>query len=187
MQAEDVAMPDGEYDVIVCDCPWEYEQKHKRHLPYETMTPEELKALPVRAAKAALLFMWVTGPHIPQAIEVMNAWGFDYVTVAFVWEKTFKNGKPVCGMGFYTRSCCEYVLLGRRGKGVSTWIKDHSVNQLIVSPKREHSRKPEEFWEKIDLLLGDSPHLRKIELFSRERRPGWEVWGNQVDFFTARP
>jgi N6-adenosine-specific RNA methylase IME4 len=176
-------MPDQEFDVIVADPPWRYEQKHARPLPYGTMSPEELKSLPVKAAKNALLFMWATGPHIPQAIEVMESWGFSYVTVAFVWKKTARNGKLVCGMGFYTRSCCEYVLLGRRGKGVSSWIQDHSVNQMIEAHKREHSRKPDEFWQCVERLLGPSPGLRKIELFARERRPGWFAWGNQVDFF----
>ena len=185
MQSSDLAMPDSPADVIVADPPWAYHQKHKRGLPYPTMTPDELRAMKIPVAENALIFMWTTGPHFPQAVDLMKAWGFDYVTVAFVWEKTFKNGKPVCGMGFYTRSCCEFVLLGRRGVGVSKWIEDHSINQLIVSPKREHSRKPEEFWVLINRLLGQSPHLRKLELFARERRPGWEAWGNDVDHFSA--
>jgi N6-adenosine-specific RNA methylase IME4 len=119
--------------------------------------------------------MWATNPTLPQALEVITAWGFTYKTVAFTWAKTTKDGSgfPI-GCGFWTRANPEMCLLGTRGhpKRLSA-----SVRQLIVSPRREHSRKPDEIYDQIEELVA-GPYL---ELFARSQRPGWDAWGNEVE------
>lgn len=169
------------YQVVVADPPWRYEQSHMRPLPYPTLSIDEMKDMGPLTDKSALLFMWTTGPQMDDSLQLMHEWGFQYVTVVFVWVKETKKAEPFMGMGVYTRSNCEFVILGRKGKGVSNWVKDHSIMQIIRAPRREHSRKPDEFFEALDKLL--VPDLRKLEMFSRQRRPGWDATGNDVDHF----
>lgn len=136
------------------------------------------------AAPDALLFMWTTGPRMHFAVELMKAWGFEFLTVAVVWVKKNRgDGSTNMGMGVYTRSCCEFLLLGRRGRGVSNWVRNHSILQVLECPRREHSRKPDEIFPLLDALL--IPGLRRLEMFARERRAGWDAWGNEVDHFPA--
>jgi N6-adenosine-specific RNA methylase IME4 len=119
---------------------------------------------------------------IPHALEVMAAWGFTYKTIGFVWAKTTSRTdmswapKYHMGLGYWTRANVEIVLLGVRGKPKRT---GKGVRQLIVAPKREHSRKPDEFYERAERLC-DGPYL---ELFSRQSRPGWSAFGNEVGKF----
>ena len=161
----------------------------ERH--YATMSLDDIKALPVGdlAATDCVLFMWTIDPMLPQAIEVGTAWGFTFKTVAFYWAKerrvtserhklhTDENHKrfPI-GTGYWTRSNPEQCLLFVCGqpKRLSA-----AVRKLIIAPRREHSRKPDECTASIERLVG-GPYL---ELFSREPRPGWDCWGNQTDHF----
>ena len=150
----------------------------ERH--YKTMDLEEIKKLPVGllAAKDCVLFMWAIDPMIPQALEVGAAWGFKYKTVGFYWAKTGvsdPNKFPI-GTGHWTRANPEQCLLFTRGhpKRVSA-----GVRKLIIAQRREHSRKPDEVHAGIEQLVS-GPYL---ELFARERRPGWDCWGNQTDKF----
>jgi N6-adenosine-specific RNA methylase IME4 len=169
------------------------------------MTLDDLKRLDVEsiADKNCALFMWATLPMLPESLEVIRAWGFEFVTVAFVWVKLNKrwsrkyqeigrmleriklsydldafyrylNPLFFFGMGYWTRANAEIVLLAKRGK-----IKriDLRVGQLIVSPIREHSQKPDETRERIFQLMGDLP---RVELFAREKTEGWEAWGNEI-------
>jgi len=169
------------YKIIYADPPWRYTNhrngKKTAAYHYPIMPFDEVKALPVReiADKNSILFMWATPPCLPQAFELMKAWGFVYKTVAFTWIKFNKNGTPFWGLGHYTRANPEYCLLGTRGrvKRVSA-----SVHSVIMTQIREHSRKPDEARDKIIELMGE---LTRIELFARQQVPGWTVWGNEVE------
>jgi site-specific DNA-methyltransferase (adenine-specific) len=176
------------YSVLLADPPWRIRHygphnfKKSADRYYKTMTSEQIGALPVNslADRDAALFLWATMPCLPQAMSVIEAWGFRYITAAFTWVKTTADGKPFIGMGAYTRSNPEICLLGLRGKPLER--KAHDVQQILLSPRREHSRKPDEQYDRI-MRLFDGPYL---ELFARQRWPGWDVWGNQADLFPAQ-
>lgn len=194
----------GPYNIIYADPPWRFQVWNgnttvqaraskstykSASVHYETMSAQEIAALPVRdwAAKDCTLFMWICWPLLKESIHVMDAWGFEYKTCAFSWMKA--NTKQVdlfrddadaaCGMGYWTRANSEVCLLGTRGKPKRV---DASVRQGIIEPRREHSRKPDCTADRIVQLMGDLPRL---EMFARTKRPGWDVWGNQTDKFTA--
>lgn len=114
-----------------------------------------------------------------EALRVMRAWGFEYRTAAFVWvKKNRRSGSNFWGMGAYTRANAEVCLLGvTPGTRAGAAVRDHSVHQIVEAPVEAHSRKPAEVRERIVRLLGDVP---RIELFARERVPGWDAWGNEV-------
>jgi len=170
------------FNIIYADCPWTYADKaaagsRGAGFKYDLMDLEAIKhlAVPGIAAADSTLFLWATMPLLPQALEVMAAWGFAYKTVAFVWEKlSTKSLKLHWGMGNWTRANGELCLLGVRGRPRRI---DAGVHQIIQSQVREHSRKPDEARERIVQLMGDLP---RIELFARERVPGWAAWGNEI-------
>lgn len=178
-----VPFPDRQYDVIYADPPWSYRQSGngaaKHH--YTTMTTEDICNLPVRklCGGGASCFLWATFPNIENAIKVMEAWGFQYKTAAFVWiKKNAKSGGNYMGLGAYTRANAEVCLLGvSPGFKAKERIRGHSVRQIIEAPWQGHSRKPEEARRRIVELLGDVP---RIELFARQRTDGWDAWGNEV-------
>ena len=135
------------------------------------------------AAKDSALFLWATFPQLPEALRLIQAWGFTYKSVAFVWRK---SEGWFYGLGFWTRGNAEICLLATRGHPKR---QAANIHQFIISPVREHSRKPEEAREKIVALMGDLP---RVELFARQSPPGWDVWGNEVeptipDFWTKCP
>jgi N6-adenosine-specific RNA methylase IME4 len=171
----------GRYGVIYADPPWRYDMKRgggvaENHYP--TMDIEDICSLPVSALadKDCALFLWATFPQLPKALRVIKAWGFKYKTVAFVWIKQNKKAKTwFYGMGFWTRSNAEICLLATRGHPKR---QSKGIHQLIISPVREHSRKPDEARGKISALMGGIP---RIELFARDKAPGWDVWGNEVE------
>lgn len=176
------------YQVIYADPPWRfsnYSDKWHEDRPesrwvgneYRLMNLQDVIDLPVAsiAADDAVLFLWATYPHLPDAIRVIEGWGFTYKTVAFTWVKQNKSGKGIfTGMGFWTRSNAEVCLLATRGKPKRL---SKSVRQVIISPVQRHSQKPAEARQRIFELMGDLP---RIELFARERTPGWDVWGDEV-------
>jgi len=129
------------------------------------------------ADENCMMFMWATFPKLDSALELMKAWGFKYRTVAFVWVKMKNNMSEPRGdgIGFYTNNNAEIVLLGRKGK---YWREEKNVRQIILEPKSKHSKKPDEIKERIVRLMGNIP---RIELFSRDKTEGWDVWGNEVD------
>ena len=162
-------------------------------LPYQTMTDEEIMAMPIKdiSADDALLFMWVTDNRIPKIKELMAAWGFKYNSLAFIWNKITKcttnqidifnemaSEKVRTTLTPYTRRSCEYCFLGTKGSAIDL-IKDHYVLQYVAwaSRSRKHSEKPDEVRKRIVKLCGDIP---RVELFAREQKLGWDVWGNQV-------
>lgn len=176
--------PDKKYEVIYADPPWQfknYSDETATHWVgdhYSLMRQEDIAALPVGdiSEKDSTLFLWATYPTLPRALELMESWGFRYKTVAFTWAKTnILSDSFFTGMGYWTRSNAEICLLGTRGhpKRVSK-----AVRQLIVSPRRAHSQKPDEARERIVELMGDVP---RIELFARGEAPlGWDAWGDEV-------
>ncbi|HFD15928.1 MAG TPA: DNA methyltransferase [Rhodospirillales bacterium] len=182
----------GHYRLVYADPPWPfgtYSHKGKGRSPeawYDTMSIEEIAALPVGewAARDAVLLLWTTDPLLPRAFEVIAAWGFTYKTVGFYWAKLRKRADPrrfspedfVAGLGFWTRANPELCLLATRGRPKR---RSAAVRRLIVSPRREHSRKPDEAYARIEALV-EGPYL---ELFARGARPGWDVWGSERDLF----
>ena len=185
----DIYNTDKKYDVIYADPPWDYKQHGgqengrgmaKAH--YDTMKTEEICNLPVRnmANDRAFLFMWATFPNIKEALKVIEAWGFEYKTAAFVWVKrNRKSNSPFWGMGAYTRANAEVCLLAiSKQTKPGQMVKRHDIHQIVYEPVEEHSKKPGIVREKIvELLGGDLP---KIELFARQQFPGWDCWGNEI-------
>lgn len=186
----------GAYRAILADPPWRfatYSDKGKgrsAEAHYDCMTLPEIKAMPVAdwAAQDAVLFLWATDPLLPRALEVIAAWGFTYKTVGFYWVKLNKGRGGMfvgqrdffTGMGFWTRANPEPCLLATRGHPKR---RSGSVPKLVITPRREHSRKPDEVAQRIEQLC-EGPYL---EMFARESRPGWDAWGMQAGLFDAGP
>ena len=124
-------------------------------------------------------FLWATFPNIGDGIKVLEAWGFEYKTAAFVWvKKNPKNGRNFWGMGAYTRANAEVCLLGvSKDFKAGQQVRSHSVHQIIEASFEGHSKKPDEARRRIVELLGDVP---RIELFARQRADGWDAWGNEA-------
>jgi N6-adenosine-specific RNA methylase IME4 len=163
---------------------WSSRRDNERH--YRTMSFDELAALPVRdlaAPGGCHLFCWTSGPFLPQAIRLVDAWGFKFSTRCFTWLKTKRGWDRISplaesdfpiGLGLTTRSQTELVLLARRGN-CRRQRKD--VRELILAPRREHSRKPDEFYRRVEAYCA-GPF---VDLFARERRPNWDCWGDEID------
>lgn len=173
------------YKTIYADPPWQFQNRtgkvapeHKRLTRYNTMKLEEIKQIPVSkvADEKSHLYLWVPNALLPEGLEVMKAWGFEYKT-NIIWEKIRKDGMPDGrGVGFYFRNVTEILLFGIKGDKNRTLDPGRSQVNLIRSIKREHSRKPDEF---IPLIQNCSPGPY-LELFARGNREGWDMWGNQA-------
>lgn len=167
------------FGVIIADPPWPYQQFSDRKqgaasAAYNLLQIEDLAGMPVGdlAAKDCILFLWGTWPKLPEALQLMVAWGFQYVT-GFPWVKTTENGALSYGVGFWVRGCSEYVLIGRRGN-VSPPRLEGFLG--LMSPTLRHSHKPDSVHQIAETLPG--PYL---ELFARRSREGWTVFGNEVE------
>ena len=174
------------YQIIYADPPWKYNSRanHKTRFRggccghYSLMTMDEIKKLPIPDLmdKNCALFMWTTFPYLIEQISLFSHWGLRYRTLGFAWLKTNKkNGFPFFGVGYYAKSNLECCLLGIKGQ---LKTKTNSVSQVVIAPRREHSRKPDEIRNKIVELFGDLP---RIELFARQKTEGWDVYGNEVE------
>lgn len=191
-----------QYDVILADVPWPFKVWDKKtgqgrspEAHYPTMTIQQICDLPVKklASRNSVLFFWAVWPSIFYAEKVINAWGFKYKTLGFEWWKLNKSWARILdqkpeifsdyrwlerlfffGMGYYARTNSEPCLLATRG---SMPVAVHDERNYIIAPVREHSRKPDEQYGKIERLY---PGARKLELFARHRQPGWDAFGNQV-------
>lgn len=173
------------YQIIYADPPWAYRDKRDTHprlcggasVHYPTMDMATLKSLPISyiAAENCMLFMWATFPNLPEALDLIAAWGFKYKTLGFSWIKTnTKNGKPFFGIGYYTKSNCEVCLIAVKGKPIKI---SNSISSVLIAPREAHSKKPDIVRDRIVELCGDIP---RIELFSRHKVQGWDTWGNEV-------
>lgn len=185
------------YRVIYADPPWTFATFSRKgkgrsaEAHYDCMSLADIKALPVAdwAAEDCVLLLWATDPLLPAAFEVIRAWGFTYKTVGFYWAKLNKSAPPApfteesffTGLGFWTRANPEPCLLATRGHPRRTAA---NVRKLIVSPRRQHSRKPDEAYERIEALC-EGPYL---EMFARgDRRPGWDVWPPEAGLRRIEP
>ena len=177
----DIFSTKKKYGVIYADPPWRYGDRNcngacEKH--YNTMTLQEIKNLPVWgvAEKDCVLFLWTTYPMLREALEVIDAWGFKYKSIAFQWIKLNRSGKgKFFGLGRWTRGNTEPCLLAVKGK---PHRKNNSVSQLIEYPLGPHSAKPPITREKIKELMGTDTTC--LELFARSTAEGWDCWGNEV-------
>ena len=175
------------FPVILADPPWQFQvwskgnQRSNGRLPdahYQTQSENFISGLPVAdvAAKNCTLFLWVTCPTLPQGIQTLADWGFEYKTVGFTWIKTNRDGSPRMGLGYWTRANAELCLIGTRGKPKRIC---KGVRQVIQSPLRRHSEKPVQVYDRIESLV-EGPYL---EMFARPglfHREGWTMIGNEV-------
>lgn len=173
-QIEKLEPPSGLYEVIVADPPWSYEKRaedmtHRGRCPYPTMTVDEIKALEIPAAENCVLWLWTTNAFIHDAYHVLEAWGFVPKTI-LTWVK------DKIGLGDWLRGQTEHCILAVKGKPVVTLTNQSTV---IYGPLREHSRKPDEFYELVESLCPG----RKLELFARQTRPGWSAYGAETGKF----
>ena len=176
--------PTRTYEIIYADPPWDYKGQLQHAGPgsddtggavrhYPTITLDDLKKLDVPSISASdsLLFMWATNPHLDQAIDLGKAWGFNWATVAFVWDKVRVNP------GFYTLSQCELCLVFKRGR-IPRPRGARNVRQLVSEKRGAHSAKPDEVRMRIEQMF---PDQARIELFARTAAPGWDAWGLEVN------
>lgn len=181
-------LPLRRYRLIMIDPPWKFvtrSEKGEGRSPqshYRCMSRDEIRAMPVGelAAPNCWLWLWTTAAFQSFAHEVLEDWGFKYATSG-VWHKLTKTGrKTAFGTGYVLRNSHEPILIGKRGR---PRVCSRSVRSVIVAPQREHSRKPDEAYENAVKLAGDVPRL---DVFSREMRSGWDVWGDQSGKFDRR-
>lgn len=176
------------FATILADPPWQFQNRtgkvapeHRRLNRYGTMHLADIGALPVAQLtdESAHLYLWVPNALLPDGLSVMTAWGFQYKS-NIVWHKIRKDGGPDGrGVGFYFRNTTELVLFGVRGKNARTLAAGRRQVNILKTQKREHSRKPDEFY---DIVESCSPG-KYLELFARGSRPGWTTWGNQADAY----
>lgn len=204
----DIDVPEGGFACIFADPPWSFKQHDGRELVpqraweqhYKTMKPEQLRALPVSevAAKDCVLIMWTTSSNLVECIELARAWGFEFKSIGMIWVKTstapltgymrhiiepvlrkgFQVVKPLMSMGFWFRQQAEITLVFTRGKPKRI---DMGVGQVFFAPRREHSRKPDEAYARVERLCAGP----RLDMFGRQGRPGWTVWGDQKDRFNG--
>ena len=186
-------LPNKKYQVIYADPPWDYGGKMQYDkttikgenigfekkiflssagFKYPTLKLKQLKTLDVKsiADDDCILFMWTTGPQLANSVELGEAWGFDYKTVAFVWDKMIHNP------GRYTLSQTEFVLVFKKGK-IPQPRGARNVRQMVAVPRGKHSEKPIEVIKRITKMF---PQQDKIELFARNNFVGWDNWGLEV-------
>lgn len=177
------------YSCIVIDPPWSFHLRktdptHRGRISYDSMTPREILRLPIPdiAEKECILWLWFTNSHFLEAGDCIRYWGFDLKTI-LTWEKVSKAGTPHIGVGHWLRNCTEHCILATRGKPKSFSHQKLLTNQptILRARRREHSRKPVEFYQLVESLCIGS----KLEMFARARRDGWDSHGDQVDMFTG--
>ena len=180
----------GTFSTILMDPPWRFDNRtgkmapeHKRLKRYDTMSMAEIAALPVGdiAKNPSHLYLWCPNALLPEGLKIMEAWGFKYKT-NIVWYKVRKDGGPDGrGVGFYFRNVTELLLFGIKGR-MRTLDPGRRQTNIVITRKQEHSRKPEQVYPIIE-ACSPGPY---VELFARERIPGWTCWGNEVDSYMER-
>jgi len=172
------------YRTILADPPWQFNNRtgkmapeHKRLFRYDSMELKEIMELPISqlADEKCHLYLWVPNALVKEGLQVMSSWGFEYKT-NLIWYKVRQDGGPDRrGVGFYFRNVTEMILFGTRGMNNRTLAPARTMPNIIISRKREHSRKPDELYEIIE-KCSSGPYL---ELFARHSRPRWSQWGNE--------
>jgi N6-adenosine-specific RNA methylase IME4 len=178
-------IPPLAYDLIMADPPWSFDnysakgeaKNAKAH--YRCAGVDDIADVPVSsfASKDCLLWLWATNPMLPQAIDLMARWGFTFVTAGH-WSKKTASGKQAFGTGYVLRSAGEPFLIGKIGRPVTT----RGVRSVIEGVAREHSRKPEEAYAAAEALI---PDARRLDLYSRQERSGWDCAGDEVGKFAG--
>lgn len=183
--ADFAEIPRGRYRAILADPPWNFKTRSQKNQTkgqkYRTMTLADICALPVAELadpKGCALFLWGTAPMLPQALAVMEAWGFSYRSAGAWAKRSKRNNTWAFGTGYLFRSAMEPYLLGVRGRPKPM---AKNVRNLVVEPVRENSRKPEAIYTDVARLF-DGPRL---DLFSRQERPGWDAFGDELGKFPA--
>lgn len=181
-------LPNKKYNCIVIDPPWFYQLRnkdltHRNRIPYPPMKIEDILKLPVPALCApngTVLWLWFTNNHILEATQCIKHWGFTIKTV-LTWEKIAKNGNTRIGTGHWLRNCTEHCILATFGKVKSFSHLKKLTNEptILHAQRREHSRKPEEFYNLVDKLCDG----KKLEMFARKKRNGWDSWGDEINKF----
>jgi len=181
----------GQYQCIVIDPPWFYrlrnqDKTHRNRIPYKPMKIEEILALPIPELcdpNGCVLWLWYTNNHMIEAAKCLETWGFDLKTI-LTWEKVTIAGTPHIGTGHWLRNCTEHCALGIRGN-VKAFAGRTLTNEstILRARRREHSRKPSAFLSMVDKLC---PVERKLEMFAREERQGWDCWGDEANKFDEK-
>lgn len=169
-----VAKVNGFYDVISIDPPWNYGREYDPNgsrvaNPYPEMTTDEIKNIELPVSDDAIVFLWTTHKFLPDAFDILKTWGFEY-KAAITWDK------ERIGMGAWFRMQCEFCLFAVKGKPI---FNNTTERDILREARREHSRKPDGFFDMVDKIAPG----RKLEYFSREQRPGWDVFGNDINKF----
>jgi len=172
-----IPFPKKKYKIIYADPPWHFNDRADTRgveCKYSTLQTKDICELPVNKItdEDCVLFLWVVFPMLQEGLDVIKAWGFAYKTLGFAWCKKFSTGNWFLGMGNWTRSNLEVVLIAVKGKPKRI---DAGINQIIDTIPKKHSQKPNMVRERILKLCGDLP---RIELFARTKIHGWDVWGN---------
>lgn len=174
----------GTYDLIMADPPWRFATRSAKGITakgaegqYLCMSMADISALPVAslAAPDCLLWLWATNPLLPECLNVAESWGFTFKTAGH-WSKKTTGGKQAFGTGYILRCAGEPFIIATRGQPKTS----RSVRSVIEGLVREHSRKPEEAFAAAEALM---PTARRVELFSRQRRAGWDSWGLEAAKF----
>lgn len=171
------------YGLIMADPPWLYENwssagEHKNATAkYQCMPLDEIKTMPIGhfASRDCVLWLWATNSMLPQAFELMMAWGFTFKTAGH-WSKKTSKGNQAFGTGYILRCAGEPFLIGTVGNPQTS----RNVRSVIEGPTREHSRKPDEAYAAAEQLV---PGAHRLDLFSRQERPGWDCFGDETDKF----
>lgn len=178
-QGEIIPLPAGEFDVIYADPPWKFENNPSEGAAehqYPTMSVEEISKIKIPAHKNAILFLWVPSSKLPDALKVIEEWGFKFKT-SMCWVKE-KDGVLEMGLGYYVRSAHELLLISTKGN-VSPPLSENRPLSVQKTPKTKHSEKPTIFYKIIENMY---PKRKYLELFARKKYSDyWTVWGNQVD------
>lgn len=178
-------VPPLRYGLIMADPPWHFSnwsvagEKKNATAQYGCMDLSAIKGMPIStlAARDCILWLWATNPMLPHALDVIDAWGFQFKTAGH-WVKKTKTGKTAFGTGYCLRSAGEPFLIATIG---APKFHSKSVRSVIEAEAREHSRKPEAAYTAAEALAG--PHVWRLDLFSRQERPGWDAFGNETDKF----
>jgi N6-adenosine-specific RNA methylase IME4 len=181
-----IDFPDKKYNIIYADPPWTFGSKayqdggrdfNPLNKQYQTMTTIDIKKLHIPTADDCACFMWSTDAHLKEAIEVMESWGFSYKTIAFVWQKKYESGSLVYNFAPWTLKSYEICLFGTKGQ-MGKYKKKNNIKQHVGAVRTKHSKKPNEVRDRIVELFGD---ISRIELFAREKKSGWDSWGNEIN------
>ena len=187
-----IALPNKKYNIIYADPPWKATKSGtglrgtsdlaKRY--NGVMTVDEICAMPIQdiCEDDCILFLWATFPQLEGAMKTITAWGFKYYGLGFNWVKlNTKTPTPFWGMGYYTRQNPEICLIATKGKQFKPLVRN--VQAVVMTPREEHSKKPDVIREHIVNIIGDVP---RVELFARQSSEGWDVWGNESHKFDKR-